>query len=135
MNEKMVSFIKRYHRWILWIILGLLNLLDIITTFIGVQQGGRELSPILKNYVDNPVLFIGYKIVIFFFFVFSIEFAILLRNKLPYDENFSTMEKRIYYFVYNAIYVTCIFLIICFIGFYLVVQINNLEFIFKHPSS
>ena len=134
MNKKMVSFVKRYHRWILWIILGFLNILDIITTLIATQKGGKELSPVLKYFVDDPVLLIGYKIFIFVIFFFAIESAIFLRNKIPYDENFSTMGKKIYYFFYDGIYVICIFVIICIIGFNLVVQISNLEFIFTHHS-
>ena len=134
MNGKTVSVLKKYHRWILWIILGLLYLFDIITTLIGVQNGGHEQSPLLLPYVDNPLFLLGIKIFIFFLLFIPLEAVIFLLNMIPYDENSSAIARLFYGIFYYFPYGMCIFLIICVIVFYSIVQVNNLEFIFFHQS-
>jgi hypothetical protein len=48
--------IRKYHRHFLWILLGILFILDIITTTIGIQAGGVELNPHMVDIVKDPVL-------------------------------------------------------------------------------
>ncbi len=137
MNEKNLLFLKkglRWTLWIIWIIYGLLNVLDIITTFIGGQMGGYEHSPLLSPYIGNPILLIGIKIVYFILPFLCIESVIFILDRFPYNKNYSTFKKTVYYAFYCIVYVTFIVALIWIILFYLIVQDNNIQFILFHRS-
>ena len=134
MNGRMAFILVKNHRRILWIILGLLYLLDIITTLIGVQIGGQEQSPLLIHFVDNPPVLLGIKIFIFFLLFIPLEGVFFLLDMIPSDEQSPAIARLLYGIFYYFPYAMGIFLILCVILFYSVVQVNNLEFIATHHS-
>jgi hypothetical protein len=121
---KILSLIKNYHRQILWITLGLLFFLDIITTTIGLEKGGFEQTPFMIPFVNNPVLHVIVKFIAFFIAYRLIE--PFLRNlNTNITEETSKFNKLCYAITYSVIILALIWLI----GLYLSININNIVFI------
>jgi hypothetical protein len=95
-------FIKENHRRILWITLGLLFVVDIITTTIGLQKGGYEQTPFMIPFVENPMLHLFIKIIAFIIILGVVEGAFILINKISFDEKFS-WNKLCYFIAYALI--------------------------------
>jgi hypothetical protein len=137
MDKKNLLFIEKNHRLILWIILGLSLIVDIITTTIGLQKGGYEQTSFLISFVGSPILHLVIKIFIYGIIFVVIESIIFISNKIRIleikkcsDENSLTIIDLTYKIIYGA----CIFTIILFICFTLIVQANNMTFILTHHS-
>ena len=70
------TFVKKYHRHILWIVLGILFALDILTTSISIYLGNFEKNPFMVPFVTNPGLHGMVKIVAYLFLFVVVEGAV-----------------------------------------------------------
>ena len=78
------TIVKKYHRHILWLILGLLFALDILTTWIGLHLGNFEKNPFMTPFVTNPVLHGMVKILAYIFLFIVVERTVLfIQEKKP----------------------------------------------------
>jgi len=118
------SFIERNHRRILWITLGVLFIVDIITTTIGLQKGGYEQTLFMIPFVENPILHLLIKIIAFIFILGVVEGAFNFINRIPFDEKFS-LNKLCYFISYALL----ILGLLEFIWIFLKINVNNILFI------
>ena len=118
------TFVKKYHRHILWIILGILFALDILTTSISIHLGNFEKNPFMVPFAANPGLHGMVKIVLFLFLFVVIEGAVLfIDGKKP--------EKTPVWIRLNfqTLYALILFALIYLIWLYVYVVANNIRLI------
>ena len=116
--------IEKNHRRILWIILGLLFFLDIITTTIGLQKGGYEQTEFMIPFVQDPFLHFVIKFLAFLLVFGILEGVFILIQQIPFDEKYS-LNKVCYYIAYTLVIIG----IIGFIWIFLNINANNISFI------
>ena len=124
------SFVKNYYRQILWITLGLLFILDIITTAIGLQIGGQEKTSFMIPFVQNPFHHLIIKIIAFCIIWTSIE------PILNWLNNISLEEKMLFNKLCFAVtYWILILGLVYVIGLFFTINLNNITFIISHAST
>jgi hypothetical protein len=116
------TFIKKYHRHILWVILGLLFALDIFTTTVSLHLGNFEKNPLMIPFVNNPVLHGFIKIIAYLFLFIVIEGAVMfIERKRPENKQFWIKLN------FQTLYFIIIFTMIFLIWAYLYVVVNNIR--------
>jgi hypothetical protein len=118
------SFVKKYHRHILWIILGLLFGLDILTTSIGLQMGNVEKNPYMIPFVSNPGFHGIVKIIAYVFLFVVVEGAVVFINERK-------PEKKPFWIKLNfqTLYGLIIFALMYLISVYVYVVASNIRLI------
>ena len=115
------SYIKKFHRHVLWVILGLLFALDIFTTSMSLHLGNFEKNPFMIPFVDNPLLHGIVKISAYIFLFVVIERAVLfIQERKP--------EKTPFWIKLNfqTLYGLILFTLIYLIWLYLYIVVNNI---------
>ncbi len=116
------TFVKKYHRHALWIILGFLFGLDIITTTFCLQLGGSEQNPLMIPFVDNPLLHGIVKIIAYVILFIVVERAVIfIHERKP--------EKKPFFLRLNfqILYGIIIFVLVYLIWIYLNVVFSNMQ--------
>jgi hypothetical protein len=115
------ALVKKYHRHALWVILGLLFGLDIITTTFCLQLGHSEWNPFMIPFVINPLLHGIIKIIAYCILFVVIERAVLFIQK-------QRPEKTPYLIRLNfqVLYGVIIFVLLFLIWLYLHVIASNI---------
>ncbi len=114
--------IKKYHRNALWIILGLLFGLDIITTTFCLQLGGSEQNPLMIPFVDNPLLHGIVKIVAYVILFIVIERAVIFIHERRPDKKAFFIRVN-----FQILYGIIIFVLVYLIWIYLNVVFSNIR--------
>jgi len=113
--------VKKYHRHVLWLILGLLFALDIFTTSMSLHLGNFEKNPIMIPFVNNPLLHGIVKISAYIFLFLVIEKAVIfIEERKP--------EKTPFWIKLNfqTLYGIIIFVLIYLIWVYVYVVASNI---------
>jgi len=119
-NQSIYTFVKKYHRHVLWLILGFLFGLDIITTTFCLQLGGSEQNPLMVPFVDNPLLHGIIKILAYVILFIVIERAVIfIRERRPEKKPFSVRMN------FQILYGIIIFTLVYLIWIYLNVILSN----------
>jgi hypothetical protein len=119
--------VKKYHRYILWLILGLLFGLDILTTSIGLQLGNSEKNPFMMPFVNNPVLHGIVKIIAYIFLFIVIERAVQFINERKSEEKPFWIKLN-----FQTLYGLILFALIYLIWVYLYVVVRNMLLIVRY---
>ena len=116
--------VKKYHRHVLWLILGLLFALDIFTTSMSLHLGNFEKNPFMVPFVSNPLLHGIVKISAYIFLFFVIERAVMfIQEKRPENKPFWIKLN------FQTLYGLIIFVLIYLIWVYLYVVMSNITVI------
>ncbi len=118
------TFVIKYHRHILWIILGILFALDILTTSISIHLGNFEKNPFMVSFVTNPGLHGMVKIVVYLFLFVVIEGAVLFINRKKPEKTPLWIRLN-----FQTLYALILFALIYLIWLYVYVIANNLRLI------
>jgi hypothetical protein len=119
--QKKYTIVKKYHRHVLWVILGLLFALDIFTTTISLHLGNFEKNSLMIPFVDNPFLHGIVKIIAYIFLFVVVERAVIfIQERKP--------EKTPFWIKLNfqTLYGLIIFALIYLIWVYLYVIVSNI---------
>lgn len=122
--SKILSYIQNYHCQILWITLGLLFILDIITTTIGLQKGGYEQTHFMIPFVNDPNQHFLIKLIAFCIIYIPIDLFLKHLHKKIMDET-SQLNKACYAITYSIIIVVLIWYILLLLS----INIGNITFI------
>jgi hypothetical protein len=115
------TLVKKYHRHVLWLILGLLFALDIFTTSMSLHLGNFEKNPVMIPFVNNPLLHGIVKISAYIFLFFVIERAVIfIQEKRPENKPFWIKLN------FQTLYGLIIFTLIYLIWLYLYVVVSNI---------
>ena len=115
------TLVKKYHRHVLWLILGLLFALDIFTTSMSLHLGNFEKNPVMIPFVSNPLLHGIVKISAYIFLFFVIERAVIfIQEKRPENKPFWIKLN------FQTLYGLIIFALIYLIWLYLYVVVSNI---------
>ena len=117
-------FIKKYHRHVLWIILGLLFALDILTTSIGLQLGNSEKNPFMIPFVTNPGLHGMVKIAAYVFLFIVVEGAVLFINERNPERTPFWIKLN-----FQTLYGVIIFVLASLVSLYVFVVVSNIQLI------
>jgi hypothetical protein len=120
-SQKKCTIVKKYHRHVLWVILGLLFALDIFTTTISLHLGNFEKNSLMIPFVDNPFLHGIVKIIAYIFLFVVVERAVIfIQERKP--------EKTPFWIKLNfqTLYGLIIFALIYLIWVYLYVVVSNI---------
>ncbi len=115
------TLVKKYHRHVLWLILGFLFALDIFTTSMSLHLGNFEKNPFMVPFVNNPLLHGVVKLSAYIFLFFVIERAVVfIQERKP--------EKKPFWIKLNfqTLYGLIIFVLIYLIWVYLYVVVSNI---------
>ena len=115
------TYVKKYHRHVLWVILGLLFALDIFTTSMSLHLGNFEKNPLMIPFVNNPLLHGIVKMIAYIFLFFVIERAVIfIEERKP--------EKTPFWIRLNfqTLYGLIIFVLIYLIWVYVYVVVSNI---------
>jgi hypothetical protein len=118
------TFIKKYHRHVLWIILGLLFALDILTTSIGLQLGNSEKNPFMIPFVSNPGLHGMVKIAAYVFLFVVVEGAVLFINERKPEKTPFWIKLN-----FQTLYGVIIFVLASLVSLYVFVVVSNIQLI------
>ena len=115
------TLVKKYHRHVLWLILGLLFALDIFTTSMSLHLGNFEKNPFMIPFVNNPLLHGIVKMSAYIFLFFVIERAVVfIQEKQPENKPFWIKLN------FQTLYGLIIFVLIYLIWVYLYVVMSNI---------
>jgi hypothetical protein len=115
------TLVKKYHRHVLWLILGLLFALDILTTSMSLHLGNFEKNPFMVPFVNNPLLHGIVKMSAYIFLFFVIERAVVfIQEKRPENKPFWIKLN------FQTLYGLIIFVLIYLIWVYLYVVMSNI---------
>jgi hypothetical protein len=115
------TLVKKYHRHVLWLILGLLFALDIFTTSMSLHLGNFEKNPVMIPFVNNPLLHGIVKMSAYIFLFFVIERAVVfIQEKRPENKPFWIKLN------FQTLYGLIIFVLIYLIWVYLYVVMSNI---------
>ena len=118
------TLVKKYHRHVLWLILGLLFALDILTTSMSLHLGNFEKNPFMVPFVNNPLLHGIVKMSAYIFLFFVIERAVVfIQEKRPENKPFWIKLN------FQTLYGLIIFVLIYLIWVYLYVVMSNITVI------
>ena len=114
-------FVKKYHRHVLWVILGLLFALDIFTTSMSLHMGNFEKNPFMIPVVNNPLLHGIVKMTAYIFLFFVIERAVLfIQERRPENKSFWIKLN------FQTLYGLILFVLIYLIWVYLYIVVSNI---------
>ena len=119
-----LTFIKKYHRHVLWIILGLLFALDILTTSIGLQLGNSEKNPLMIPFVSNPGLHGMVKIAAYVSLFVVVEGAVLFINERNPERTPFWIKLN-----FQTLYGVIIFVLASLVSLYVFVVVSNIQLI------
>ena len=115
------TFVKKYHRHVLWVILGLLFALDIFTTSVSLHLGNLEKNPFMIPFVNNPLLHGIVKMSAYIFLFFVIERAVLfIQERRPENKPFWIKLN------FQTLYGIIVFVLVYLIWVYLYVVMRNI---------
>lgn len=115
------TYVKKYHRHVLWVILGLLFALDIFTTSMSLHLGNFEKNPFMIPFVNNPLVHGIIKMSAYIFLFFVIERAVLFIQERQ-TENKPFWIKLNFQTLYGII----VFVLVYLIWVYLYVVMRNI---------
>ena len=118
------SLVKKYHRHVLWIVLGILFGLDILTTSISIYLGNFEKNPFMIPFVTNPGLHGMVKIVAYLFLFVVIEGAVLFIDEKKPEKTPLWIKLN-----FQTLYGLILFALIYLIWLYIYVVSNNIGLI------
>lgn len=122
--QRIYAFVIEYHRHTLWILLGVLFGLDIITTTLSLQRGNSEQNPFMVPFVDNPLLHGIVKIIAFVIFFIAVEKGVeFIHEKRPEKTPFLIGLN------FEILYGIIIFTLVYLIWLYLHVVASNIRLI------
>jgi hypothetical protein len=116
-----IVFVQKYHRQILLGTLGLLFVLDIITTTIALAQGVSEQNPFMIPLVQNPVLHLAIKGAAYIFLFIAVERAYCILVRKESRKTRSSWERMFLQTIYALVILALVYLI----SFYLYVVAQN----------
>jgi hypothetical protein len=115
------TYVKKYHRHVLWVILGLLFALDIFTTSMSLHMGNFEKNPFMIPVVNNPLLHGIVKMSAYIFLFFVIEQAVLfIQERRPENKPFWIKLN------FQTLYGLILFVLIYLIWVYLYIVVSNI---------
>ena len=115
------TFVKKYHRHVLWVILGLLFALDIFTTSVSLNLGNFEKNPLMIPFAGNPALHGIVKMSAYIFLFFVIERAVLfIQERRPENKPFWIKLN------FQTLYGLILFVLIYLIWVYLYIVVSNI---------
>jgi len=115
------TYVKKYHRHVLWLILGLLFALDIFTTSVSLHLGNLEKNPFMIPFVNNPLLHGIVKMSAYIFLFFVIERAVLfIQERRPENKPFWIKLN------FQTLYGLILFVLIYLIWVYLYIVVSNI---------
>ena len=115
------TIVKKYHRHVLWLILGLLFALDIFTTSMSLHLGNYEKNPFMIPFVNNPLLHGIVKMSAYIFLFFVIERAVLfIQERQPENKPFWIKLN------FQTLYGLILFVLIYLIWVYVYVVVRNI---------
>ena len=115
------TIVKKYHRHVLWVILGLLFALDIFTTSMSLHLGNFEKNPFMIPFVNNPLLHGIVKMSAYIFLFFIIERAVLfIQERQPENKPFWIKLN------FQTLYGIIVFVLVYLIWVYLYVVMRNI---------
>jgi hypothetical protein len=115
------TYVKKYHRHVLWVILGLLFALDIFTTSMSLHLGNFEKNPFMIPFVNNPLVHGIVKMSAYIFLFFVIERAVLfIQEKQPENKPFWIKLN------FQTLYGIIVFVLVYLIWVYLYVVMRNI---------
>jgi hypothetical protein len=115
------TIVKKYHRHVLWLILGLLFALDIFTTSMSLHLGNFEKNPFMIPFVNNPLLHGIVKMSAYIFLFFVIERAVLfIQERQPENKPFWIKLN------FQTLYGLILFVLIYLIWVYVYVVVRNI---------
>jgi hypothetical protein len=115
------TYVKKYHRHVLWVILGLLFALDIFTTSMSLHLGNFEKNPFMIPFVNNPLLHGIVKMSAYIFLFFIIERAVLfIQERQPENKPFWIKLN------FQTLYGIIVFVLVYLIWVYLYVVMRNI---------
>jgi len=114
------TLVLKYHRHVLWLILGFLFALDILTTSVSLHLGNFEKNPLMVPIAGNPALHGIVKIIAYIFLFFVIERAVMfIQEKRPENKPFWIKLN------FQTLYGIIIFVLVYLIWVYLYVVMSN----------
>ncbi len=114
------TLVLKYHRHVLWLILGFLFALDILTTSVSLHLGNFEKNPLMIPFAGNPALHGIVKIIAYIFLFFVIERAVIfIQEKRPETKPFWIKLN------FQTLYGIIIFVLVYLIWVYLYVVMSN----------
>ena len=115
------TYVKKYHRHVLWVILGLLFALDIFTTSMSLHLGNFEKNPFMIPFVNNPLVHGIVKMSAYIFLFFVIERAVLfIQERQPENKPFWIKLN------FQTLYGIIVFVLVYLIWVYLYVVMRNI---------
>jgi hypothetical protein len=115
------TYVKKYHRHVLWVILGLLFPLDIFTTSMSLHLGNFEKNPFMIPFVNNPLVHGIVKMSAYIFLFFVIERAVLfIQERQPENKPFWIKLN------FQTLYGIIVFVLVYLIWVYLYVVMRNI---------
>jgi hypothetical protein len=119
------AVVKKYHRHALWLFLGILFGLDIITTSISLHEGYSEENPLMMPFAQNPLFHGIVKIIVYIILFIVLEKAVIfIHERRPEKAPFLTRLN------FELLYGIIIFILVYLIWLYLHVVINNTRLIY-----
>ena len=115
------TIVKKYHRHVLWLILGFLFALDIFTTSMSLHLGNFEKNPFMIPFVNNPLVHGIVKMSAYIFLFFVIERAVLfIQERHPENKPFWIKLN------FQTLYGIIVFVLVYLIWVYLYVVMRNI---------
>jgi len=116
-----IIIVKKYHRHILLGFLGLLFVLDIVTTTVALQRGNSEQNLFMIPFVQNPVLHLAIKLVAYIFLFITVERAYHVLIRIESRKKRSSWERMFLHTMYALVILALVYLI----SFYVYVVAQN----------
>jgi len=116
-----IIIVKKYHRHILLGSLGLLFVLDIVTTTVALQRGNSEQNLFMIPFVQDPVLHLAIKLVAYIFLFITVERAYHVLIRIESRKRKSAWERMFLQTIYALVILALVYLI----SFYVYVVAQN----------
>jgi hypothetical protein len=116
-----IVILKKYHRHILLGSLGLLFVLDIVTTTVALERGNSEQNPFMIPLVQDPVLHLAIKVVAYVFLFIAVERAYHVLIRIESRKKRSSWERMFLQTIYALVILALVYLI----SFYVYVVAQN----------
>ncbi len=120
LSEGIIIF-KKFHRHILLGFLGLLFVLDIVTTTIALQRGNSEQNQFMIPFVQDPVLHLAIKVIAYIFLFVTVERAYHVFIRIESRKKRSSRERMFFQTIYALVILALLYLI----SFYVYVVAQN----------
>jgi len=116
-----VVIAKKYHRHFLLGFLGLLFILDIVTTTVALQRGNSEQNPFMIPLVQDPFLHLAIKVIAYIFLFVTVERAYHVLIRIESRKKRSSWERMFLQTIYALVILALVYLI----SFYVYVVAQN----------